>query len=145
MGLVTAAYGAGQVHLTDRFDVVRLLEHNVKLNPDISALIRCSELEWNGGKEGALEPPFDYIVASECIYNMRYAPALLTTVNKLAGPGTVVLFAYASRNPDEERRWFAEDVSLDWEVHSREVPPSSLPVDKPPAQVFLQQWVRKPN
>lgn len=52
-------------------------------------------------------PPLDFIVASECIYNLRYGDVLLSSIRALAGPETIILFAYAERQPSEEKNFFA--------------------------------------
>jgi predicted nicotinamide N-methyase len=54
-GLVTAAFGAGRVVITDIAKVVPLIVENVKLNgyEDDSGRVLAAELEW--GKEGYLE------------------------------------------------------------------------------------------
>ena len=149
LGLCAAAHGAAEVLLTDRFDTVALLRFNSALNAEAAGgRVECRELEWGSGQEAGLRPPFDLVVASECIYNMRYAPALLETINALSGAATTVLFAYASRNQPEEERWFAEDVAKDWAVKSVQIPHSAPRGDeagekKTPPKVFLQEWKRK--
>jgi len=62
-------------------------------------------------------PPLDFVVASECIYNLRYGDVLLRTLRDLAGPETVVLFAYAERQPTEEAH-FLDSVKEHFEVSS---------------------------
>lgn len=145
LGLLAACYGAAEVQLTDRQEVLELLRLNVKLNSELlertGSVVLCTELEWNSGQEAALNPPFDIILASECIYNMRYAPALLSTINALQGPKTTVLFTFASRNPDEEHRWFEEEVKKTWTITELAVPqPPQKPGDQVPPSVHLQIW-----
>jgi len=76
-GIVLALMGA-DVLLTDRMEVVELLKVNIGLNrashEQQSLSIEAVELEWGSTDVSPLlnnKPPVDYILVSECIYNLK--------------------------------------------------------------------------
>jgi predicted nicotinamide N-methyase len=144
IGLVMASYGALSVHLTDRAEVLPLLRHNVARNgfadnDDDECRVECVELEWGCGDEvERVGAPVDFVVASECIYNMKYAPMLFGTIRALSAPDTVIFFAYASRNAEHEAIWFRDVVSKHYSVEE-------VPIGNAPEAQHIQIWtVKKP-
>ncbi|KAL6042922.1 Methyltransferase-like protein 21A [Balamuthia mandrillaris] len=105
--IIFALLGA-EVISTDRKEALEVLQLNMELNTDPSKhSIRVAELNWGEGKEEQYKP-VDYLVVSECIYNLKYGDALLSSMTALSNPHTVILFAYAQRQPEEEDKFFAK-------------------------------------
>lgn len=95
-GLVAAALGM-QTTLTDRHECLPLLTAGVADN-GLEATAAVRELVWGDTAAAqALAPPFDLIVASDCIYEAEVIPAFVHTLAVLLGsPGGKgeVLIAY---------------------------------------------------
>jgi hypothetical protein len=66
------------VVLTDRFDVLNLLEASAKLNPSLN--VKVAELSWGESCEAFADSSFDFIVASEVIYNGLLYEKLLKSI-----------------------------------------------------------------
>lgn len=106
-GMAFALLGA-DVALTDTTDaVMALLRRNVDTNMTAAALklkdaewavsvagkVSVSELDWsNKSHYEALNPPFDYVIAADCVYSEVAVPHFLNAVLAMAGPkGTIVV------------------------------------------------------
>eukprot|EP00741_Cyanophora_paradoxa_P025108 tig00000342_g24236.t1 len=100
VGITCALLGA-QVTLTDQKKQLPLLQQNVQSNlpPDTNA--RCVELTWGQAADG-LEPPFDYVLASDLVYERASFVPLVQTFCDLSGPDTVILLAYRWRTLQTE-------------------------------------------
>jgi predicted nicotinamide N-methyase len=105
-GMAFALLGA-EVTLTDITDsVLTLLRRNVENNITPTALrlkdaawaadcvgkVRVEELDW-GRKEhySSVSPPFDYVIAADCVYSEVAVPLFLATVLAMVGPLGVVI------------------------------------------------------
>lgn len=142
VGIFCAMLGA-DVTLTDMADVVPLLQYNIALNFPSSASASTSSNSnssttssatkderrgaaptaathcWGSSTATLPEPHPDVLVLSDVVYDPEgYAP-LVTSLNALARPDTVVLMAHRSRNPMEHQffdllsRTFAYEL-VDW-------------------------------
>lgn len=103
-GMALALLGA-HVVLTDFGEVLPLLRANAEYNVTPQALkaagdaaaaatvgsVEVGELDWDREETwAAFSPPYDYILAADCVYNEVAVPRLLAAVLRMAGPRTVV-------------------------------------------------------
>ena len=113
LGCVAARLGAAQVLVTDRREVLHLIERNIALN-ELQRTAQAHELEW--GHQAAItfaqqqqqqqqQGGFDVIIASDVIYNLSAAWLLLETLVHLSSERTLILIAYRERDP-AEAEWF---------------------------------------
>eukprot|EP00026_Physarum_polycephalum_P016233 Phypoly_transcript_17102.p1 GENE.Phypoly_transcript_17102~~Phypoly_transcript_17102.p1 ORF type:complete len:236 (+),score=37.47 Phypoly_transcript_17102:49-756(+) len=75
---------------------VGLLAKNISSNVDDLSKVRVEELCWGNEQhlqKFAKEPPFDFIVACDCIYFPDLIPLLIKTLSTLASPTTQVIVA----------------------------------------------------
>ena len=89
--------------LTDRFDVLNLLEASVGLNPSLN--VRAAELSWGESCSAFKETEFDYIVASEVIYNGLLYEKLLQSIKELMGEKTQMIMSFERRSSED--KWMA--------------------------------------
>ncbi|KAJ8601994.1 hypothetical protein CTAYLR_002737 [Chrysophaeum taylorii] len=72
---------------------------------DMPETLRVMPHVW-GSDAAPLDPPFDLVFASDCLYDVDALPALLDTVLAVSDGGTVVYLAYKRRIDDRERPFF---------------------------------------
>eukprot|EP00803_Ostreobium_quekettii_P002801 evm.model.scf_147.8 EVM.evm.TU.scf_147.8 scf_147:97466-98840(+) len=89
VGLSAALLGA-KVTLTDLARLVPFIEDNIRDSAE------ALPLAW-GSDVGGLEPPFDYILASDVVYLKATYDNLITTIETLSGPHTTTIFAHERR------------------------------------------------
>jgi len=100
IGIKTLAQSA-HVVLTDRAPLLPLLRHNVRLNDlaeDPHFLVR--ELDW-GENSTEFAEPFDYIVATDVVYDEKLFESLIKTILALSRNDTTLLLAYKKRDKSE--------------------------------------------
>jgi predicted nicotinamide N-methyase len=96
------------VTATDRLEGLKLLELNVSINTQsVRHKVTVAEHNW-GSDVSPFNPPLDFLIVSECIYNLRYGDELLASMRALSDSKTIILFAYAQRQPEEEAKFFAK-------------------------------------
>ncbi|KAH9326107.1 hypothetical protein KI387_006285, partial [Taxus chinensis] len=97
---------------TDQIEVLPLLMRNVERNAmrikqansenpfSVSfGSIQVAELDWGNQQHiAAVDPPFDYIIATDVVYAERLLEPLLQTILSLAGPRTTILLGYELRS-----------------------------------------------
>lgn len=105
-GMAFALLGADVV-LTDTTEpVLALLRRNAEANMAPAALrlragaggaaadagaVTVAELDWTCPAHFApLHPPFDYVIAADCVYSETAVPHFLAAVDALAGPRTAI-------------------------------------------------------
>eukprot|EP01080_Neovahlkampfia_damariscottae_P003035 gene3035-5045_t len=99
LGLVLCLLEAKNVLMTDRKNLLPLIEENIKINNfenEIGKRVFMKELDWGVTK---LDEKFDIIVASDCIYDkkemwMEFAQALID----LASEDTLIIISYENRS-----------------------------------------------
>eukprot|EP01094_Clydonella_sp_ATCC50884_P003656 TRINITY_DN12792_c0_g1_i1.p1 TRINITY_DN12792_c0_g1~~TRINITY_DN12792_c0_g1_i1.p1 ORF type:complete len:242 (+),score=83.26 TRINITY_DN12792_c0_g1_i1:111-836(+) len=106
VGLLLAHLGA-HVVLTDLQSQLPLLRWNAQQNfADPALRPAVAELTWGESTDeftGEHGSGWDIVVASDCIYNTRHAPALLSTIGVIAaGGGPALWFSFAERNTERE-------------------------------------------
>eukprot|EP00667_Euglena_gracilis_P015609 EG_transcript_16236 len=107
VGLCCAVLGA-EATITDVGPVLQLIDANCTANWAAYAgrgTVRITEYRW-GEPCPALAPPYDLVLASECIVPRLYPiPPLVAALRALTGPASTVLVAY------EERLWHEFDAA----------------------------------
>ncbi|KAI2511472.1 lysine N-methyltransferase [Fragilaria crotonensis] len=109
----------GSLMLTDMPSAMPLLLYNLERNKDIlPSKVRARSLTWREESEPPTEPPYDCIIGSDLLYNVKAIPSLVATVRRLLHPtkGTVILAA-RWRKPELEREFFRNS-GLEWTLLS---------------------------
>lgn len=122
-GMAFALLGA-DVALTDTTDaVMALLRRNVDTNMTTAALklkdaewavgvagkISVSELDWSKKSHyEALHPPFDYVIAADCVYSEVAIPHFLNTVLAMAGFKSIIIVCNEFRSQTVHDIFMAE-------------------------------------
>jgi len=101
VGIVANLCGA-DVTFTDRKDCIRLLKHNVEINCKNNYNIE--ELTW-GGDTSHLKPPYEFIVATDVVYNPEMFTNLIHTLRALSDDYTTIYLGYKKRS-DSEKQFF---------------------------------------
>ncbi|DBA98948.1 hypothetical protein WJX77_006801 [Trebouxia sp. C0004] len=94
VGLTAALLGA-LVVLTDLPIYLSGLERNVQVN-SLQSFVSVRELQW-GTDTDSFGPPFDVIIASDLLYDMRSIPDLMLTIVSLSSSDTVTYLAFEVR------------------------------------------------
>ena len=90
---LTAATLGWVTTLTDRAEVLPLLEHGVATNA-LSNHATVAALEWGDAQAArALGPAFELVLMSDCVYEAAHCTLLLTTLLALTNEHTQVLLA----------------------------------------------------
>lgn len=93
LGGITFSLLGASVVLTDVAEVIPLLRGNVELNlgcstPDVSV----TELDWFKPEQlQALNPPFDYVIAADCVYAEHIIPHFHSIVQASTSDKSIVL------------------------------------------------------
>lgn len=99
------------VTLTDRPDVLEALARRnaaaVVADDEWPADFDVRPLVW-GSDVSSLHPPFDIVVASDCLYDVTALPALLETLLAVTDAASVVYLVYKRRLDERERPFFLE-------------------------------------
>ena len=98
LGLCLAVAGAASVTLTDRFDVISLLKRSAAENASLN--VNVQELNWGELCAELSGQQFDWIVASEVIYNGNLYEKLLASIREFCGPDSIVFMSYERRSSE---------------------------------------------
>ncbi len=103
LGLCVALQKAAHVTLTDRFDVLPLLQASA----DANKLNNVTVLELGWGEKGQNVPEFDCLIASEVIYNGNLYDKLMHTILELlrGNPNKDVPMVMSFERRSSEDRW----------------------------------------
>jgi predicted nicotinamide N-methyase len=102
VGLAAAILGA-EVILSDQEQILFLAEQNVatcKKDYEGQELsVSVAKYDWGNEVDiSALNPPFDFVLVSECVLPKLYPiPPLVDAIAEVSGPNTIVLVAYEHR------------------------------------------------
>ncbi|KAL5225869.1 hypothetical protein ABZP36_012508 [Zizania latifolia] len=116
-GCVAAHLGA-DVLLTDLPDRLKLLRKNVELNAgDVRGSARVAELVWGDDADPEwLQPPPEFVIGSDVIYNEEAVDELLITLRQLSGPHTTTIILAAELRNDVVLECFLEAAMADFQV-----------------------------
>eukprot|EP00026_Physarum_polycephalum_P008046 Phypoly_transcript_08122.p1 GENE.Phypoly_transcript_08122~~Phypoly_transcript_08122.p1 ORF type:complete len:273 (-),score=33.51 Phypoly_transcript_08122:91-909(-) len=106
--LAIASLGA-KVIATDTSMALPLIRHNLELNPGVVENVQIAELEWYDAPKYISEfsPPFDFLIASDVIYNATAHRALVNVISLLASNNTTIYVAYQERGvPGSQEKFF---------------------------------------
>lgn len=106
LGLCLAIGGAKSVVLTDRFDVVELLQKSLAQNALLAERVSVQELNWGEACPGLLDQKFDLVVGSELLYNGNLYDKLMSSIVNFCSPSTTVLLSYEARS--SEAAWLTK-------------------------------------
>jgi len=104
VGILVALLGAETI-LTDKDDQIPILKSNVELNLKNSTKVRVEKLLWVEDVSH-LSPPFDVVIASECIYYENLVEPLCKTLTELCDKNTHVYLSYEEHNPESVEAFF---------------------------------------
>ncbi|GMH40558.1 hypothetical protein BSKO_08462 [Bryopsis sp. KO-2023] len=121
VGLAAALLGANVI-LTDLPRMMDLLQRNIEGNSQESQ-VRALPLTWGQDLSG-LEAPFDFVLASDVVYNRHDFHKLASTLESLSGPNTKIVMSHEHREGMHE---FFEILRQQGSV--REVPLEELDQD----------------
>jgi predicted nicotinamide N-methyase len=103
-GIVCAQFWNGaEFTLTDQKQVLELIEENVRRNseriPALKEHVKVQELDWGGSTDHlSPSPPYDWIIACECVAPIFRLDLLLETLKMVTGAQTTILMAYEHRH-----------------------------------------------
>lgn len=91
---------------------VEVLQGTIELNQHLlgeNSTIRASEHEWGGSLDSVLlhGETFDVILGSDIVYEPASWPGLVSSLNRLASPETIVFIAHRKRHDDGEPCWYS--------------------------------------
>lgn len=110
--------GLTDLVLTDIAPVMPALKHNLKRNkPVLNKTLKHSILYWNNRDQiNSLNPPFDYVIATDVVYIEETVAPLLSTMEALLKDDGVVLLGYQLRSPEADKLfWELCDKAFDIE------------------------------
>mmetsp|Transcript_41824 Transcript_41824/g.131888 ORF Transcript_41824/g.131888 Transcript_41824/m.131888 type:complete len:394 (+) Transcript_41824:98-1279(+) len=119
VGLAAASLGA-IVTLTDRSDHLENLSKNADLNTSMENVVDVAALDWDD-REAArrFSEPFDWILASDVVYEQDSHSSLRDLLHSLVGHETIVLISYESRT--EKHDAFFTSLERDPAFHVRQM------------------------
>ncbi|KAI0079721.1 S-adenosyl-L-methionine-dependent methyltransferase [Panus rudis PR-1116 ss-1] len=101
VGLAAAILGAS-VWITDQAPLLEIMRRNVDMN-NLGHSVKVMELNWGDPLPQDL-PPFDLILAADCVYFEPAFPLLVKTLSDLADAGEPeILFCYKKRRKADKR------------------------------------------
>lgn len=104
--------------LTDIAPVMPALKRNLKVNkPTLGKSLKYTVLYWNNPQQiSALNPPFDFVIATDVVYIRESVPSLVNAMETLVSDDGVVLLGYQVRSPEaHELFWELCDKAFDVE------------------------------
>ncbi|KAK7324702.1 hypothetical protein VNO77_28472 [Canavalia gladiata] len=97
--------GLTDLVLTDIAPVMPALKRNLKVNkPVLRKILKHFVLYWNNPKQiSSLNPPFDFVIATDVVYIEESVPLLVSTMETLVSDDGVVLLGYQLRSPEAHK------------------------------------------
>jgi len=94
----------GKVTTTDVTIALKLIQKNIQINRESHSCmdIRSMSLDWGKSLPSSFQPPYDIVIASDCIYNTFYHLPLCETIYKLTDESSRVIIAYGHRGLHQE-------------------------------------------
>nr|GEU50344.1 protein-lysine methyltransferase METTL21D [Tanacetum cinerariifolium] len=102
--------GLTNILLTDIPPVLPALKHNLKKNkPTLGKMLKIGVLDWNKVDQvGAVNAPFDIVVAADVVYIVEHVQGLVEAMWSLVSDEGVVLLGYQVRCVDADVRFWDE-------------------------------------
>jgi predicted nicotinamide N-methyase len=108
------------VTLTDRFDVLHLLRASVDANKDKLCNVAVQELSWGSSDLAAVD--FDFLIASEVIYNGNLYEKLLATIRQLLEKNfdrnVPVIMSFERRSSEDRWMEMMQTTFVNVELHN---------------------------
>lgn len=100
--------GLTDIVLTDISPVMPALKRNLKVNKRVLGKnLKHSVLYWNNFDQiRALNPPFDFVVATDVVYIEETVAHLVSAMEALVADDGVVLLGYQVRSPEADKRFW---------------------------------------
>ncbi|XP_054814124.1 uncharacterized protein LOC129314659 [Prosopis cineraria] len=97
--------GLSDIVLTDIAPVMPALKRNLKINrPVLGKNLKYSTLYWNNLDQiRALNPPFDFVIATDVVYIEESVGHLVSAMEALLTDDGVVLLGYQLRSPEAHK------------------------------------------
>ena len=131
VGLTAAGLGANEVFLTDKPELIALLERNIEVN-DLSGTVKAIPLCW-GEDDATAMGAFDLILGSDLLYAPEAFEPLLETLSQVCQPARAQIWlAYPTR--------FTEDIFFE-QAYSQGFEELELTQEIEPG-IFLSKLVR---
>ena len=99
-GLVAAKCGAAKVCLTEKIDLIDLLEQEVEVNK-LQATVSVRELDWLHESIEQFDFQADVVIAADVIYDQTLFQPLLSVLTKVLKPFKALIVAYKERSPQD--------------------------------------------
>ncbi|KAF1886660.1 hypothetical protein Lal_00045895 [Lupinus albus] len=100
--------GLTDIVLTDISPVMPALKRNLKVNKRVLGKnLKHSVLYWNNIDQiRALNPPFDFVIATDVVYIEESVGLLVSAMEALVSENGVVLLGYQVRSPEAHKRFW---------------------------------------
>ncbi|KAI9086626.1 hypothetical protein K1719_031220 [Acacia pycnantha] len=97
--------GLTDIAVTDIAPVMPALKRNLKVNkPVLGKNLKYSTLYWNNSDQiKALNPPFDFVIATDVVYIEESVAQLVSAMEALLADNGVVLLGYQLRSPEAHK------------------------------------------
>ncbi|KAK4255550.1 hypothetical protein QN277_008537 [Acacia crassicarpa] len=97
--------GLTDIVITDIAPVMPALKRNLKVNkPVLGKNLKYSTLYWNNSDQiKALNPPFDFVIATDVVYIEESVAQLVSAMEALLADNGVVLLGYQLRSPEAHK------------------------------------------
>ncbi|XP_027342095.1 protein-lysine methyltransferase METTL21D [Abrus precatorius] len=97
--------GLTDLVLTDIAPVMPALKRNLKVNkPLLRKTLKHYVLYWNNPQQiSSLNPPFDFVIATDVVYIEESVPSLVSAMETLVSDDGVVLLGYQLRSPEAHK------------------------------------------
>eukprot|EP01100_Stratorugosa_tubuloviscum_P002408 TRINITY_DN1560_c0_g1_i12.p1 TRINITY_DN1560_c0_g1~~TRINITY_DN1560_c0_g1_i12.p1 ORF type:complete len:267 (-),score=130.32 TRINITY_DN1560_c0_g1_i12:17-817(-) len=113
VGIAIAAQG-GHVIVSDLPVMLPLLTTNVELNRHATPNIQIAQISWGETDCKSFNPPFDFIIAADCVYLEHCFDPLIATLLQLSDNNTKILLAYEKRRKADKRFFTKAKKKFTW-------------------------------
>jgi predicted nicotinamide N-methyase len=95
-GILLSIAGCTHVTLTDRKEIMPLLQENIAKNMDaLSGKVETSTYRWGGSKKlGVSKSSYDVIIAADCVYDIEIVDPLISSLIDLSNEQTRIYLGW---------------------------------------------------